>query len=41
MPFGPYLSMASAFTILSWPWLWKYWAKEIFTAFYVVFIEMV
>lgn len=41
MPFGPYLSMAAAVGFLAWPWLWKYWAKEVFTAFYVVFIEMV
>ncbi|MFM7129451.1 MAG: prepilin peptidase, partial [bacterium] len=41
MPFGPYLSMAAAVAFLAWPWLWKYWAKEVFTAFYVVFIEMV
>ena len=27
MPFGPYLSMAAAGLVFSWPWLWPNWAK--------------
>lgn len=41
MPFGPYLSMGAVFTFVSWPWLWKFWAEELFTAFSVIFSTMV
>ena len=41
MPFGPYLSMAAIFTLLTWPWLWKNWASTIFEAFGMLFLEMV
>lgn len=41
MPFGPYLSMGAIFTLLTWPWLWKYWAANIFEAFHMLFMEMV
>ncbi|MHC5539859.1 prepilin peptidase [Singulisphaera rosea] len=30
LPFGPYLSMAAATLVLSWPWLWRYWGAEFF-----------
>lgn len=41
MPFGPYLSMGAFFTFLTWPWLWKFWAEELFMAFSVIFSVMV
>jgi leader peptidase (prepilin peptidase) / N-methyltransferase len=37
IPFGPYLSMAAITLMLSWPWLWKGWAKEFFHTFQIVF----
>jgi leader peptidase (prepilin peptidase)/N-methyltransferase len=37
MPFGPYLSMAAATLVFSWPWLWRVWAAELFHALYVIF----
>ncbi len=41
MPFGPYLSMAALFILLSWPWLWKNWAVDLFESFSMVLKEMV
>ncbi len=30
IPFGPYLSMAALALLLSWQWLWRVWAGELF-----------
>ncbi len=37
MPFGPYLSMAAATLVLSWPWLWPGWAGPLFQQLRMVF----
>ncbi len=36
LPFGPYLSMAAVALVFSWPWLWPYWAKNLFETLRVV-----
>lgn len=41
MPFGPYLSMGAVFTLLTWPWLWKYWAEAIFEGFSMLWLTLV
>jgi leader peptidase (prepilin peptidase)/N-methyltransferase len=40
IPFGPYLSMAAVALILTWPWLWAFWAKDLFSTLLVVFLWM-
>jgi len=40
IPFGPYLSMAAVTLVLSWRWLWAYWAKDLFEALFVVLLWM-
>lgn len=40
MPFGPYLSMAAILTFLTWPFLWRFWAADLFEAFRVVFFGL-
>jgi len=37
MPFGPYLSMAAATLLFSWPWLWPRWARGLFGTIFVIF----
>jgi leader peptidase (prepilin peptidase)/N-methyltransferase len=37
LPYGPYLSMAAAMLMLSWPWLWKSWAHAYFDQLRMVF----
>ena len=37
MPFGPYLSMAALALLLSWPWFWPGWAKNVFASVYMLF----
>lgn len=31
IPFGPYLSLAALTLVLTWPWLWKGWARNVFS----------
>ncbi|SIO61014.1 leader peptidase (prepilin peptidase) / N-methyltransferase [Singulisphaera sp. GP187] len=38
IPFGPYLSMAAVALVLSWPWLWDGWAKDLFHTLLVLFL---
>jgi leader peptidase (prepilin peptidase)/N-methyltransferase len=40
IPFGPYLSMAAVALIMTWPWFWPHWAKNLFEAFRVVSLWM-
>jgi leader peptidase (prepilin peptidase)/N-methyltransferase len=40
IPFGPYLSMAATALMLSWRWLWPFWAKGLFDTFHAVFWMM-
>ena len=40
IPFGPYLSMAAVALLISWPWLWRIWAKGLFDSLYMVFWEL-
>jgi leader peptidase (prepilin peptidase)/N-methyltransferase len=37
LPFGPYLSMAAVTVVLTWPWLWRHWAKGLFQTVYMLF----
>jgi leader peptidase (prepilin peptidase)/N-methyltransferase len=37
LPYGPYLSMAAAVLLYSWPWLWPGWARGYFATLRVVF----
>ncbi|MDR3619183.1 MAG: prepilin peptidase [Paludisphaera borealis] len=37
IPFGPYLSMAAVALLLSWNWLWPYWAGDLFEMYRTVF----
>ena len=38
IPFGPYLSMAALSLMLSWQWLWRVWAKELFAQLRMVIL---
>ena len=40
IPFGPYLSMAAVALIVTWPWFWSGWAKDLFSTLFVVFLWM-
>ena len=40
LPFGPYLSMAAVFLVLTWPVLWAGWAKGLFATLRVLFWMM-
>ncbi|MDG3003641.1 prepilin peptidase [Paludisphaera mucosa] len=37
IPAGPYLSMAAAFLLFSWRWLWPLWAKNLFEMLHAIF----
>jgi leader peptidase (prepilin peptidase)/N-methyltransferase len=37
LAYGPYLSMAAVAVLLSWPWLWKNWARGLFQTLYMLF----
>jgi leader peptidase (prepilin peptidase)/N-methyltransferase len=37
IPAGPYISMAAAFLVYSWPWLWPLWAKNLFEMLHAIF----
>jgi leader peptidase (prepilin peptidase) / N-methyltransferase len=37
LPFGPYLSMAAVTVLLTWPWLWRHWARGLFHTVYMLF----
>jgi leader peptidase (prepilin peptidase) / N-methyltransferase len=37
IPFGPYLSMAAVGLMLTWNWLWPFWAKGLFESFRALF----
>lgn len=40
LPFGPYLSMAAVFLVLTWPVLWSGWARGLFATLRVLFWMM-
>lgn len=41
LPFGPYLSMAALALLLSWPWLWPWWAKRMFADLRGLFLGVI